>query len=149
LVGDLLLTDALGQQRLQGFVVGHIKESLDPQQRSKRPQGDVLLLPEGGIPGDVAGGFTLGRIHQHPLVAVGHQAQPHITGVQQFHHPRRRTGSPARALYRLFQGLGGRVKLNQEAGFTCPLKTLTPSPSPRTGEGSRRSFLFPLVGIGG
>ena len=87
LVGDfLLIAGAFLEQRQQRVVVGDAEEAAHTEQGMEGPQGDRLLQPEGGIPGGVAGGLAARGIDQHPLLAVGDQAQRHVGAVEQLHH---------------------------------------------------------------
>ena len=88
LIGHFLLVrGALGQHGFQGLVVGHAKEPPHAQQAAERPLGKRLFQPEVGVPRGEAGRLAARGIDEHPVFAVGHEAQADIGAVQQFHHP--------------------------------------------------------------
>ncbi len=119
LVGDLLLVlGTLGQQRFERVAVCHAEEPLHAQQAAEGPQGDRFFQPERGVPGGIAGGFVAGSIDQHPPLAVGDQAQPHVRGVQQFHHPGVGRCLPVRPGTGFLQVLARRVDLDQQPSLT-------------------------------
>ena len=88
LLGDFLLVRrALLRAALRAFDLRDVEEAAGRQQAAEGPQRDRLFEPEVGVPRGVAGGFALGGIHQHPVFAVGHEAQPHARAVEQLGHP--------------------------------------------------------------
>ncbi len=120
LVGHLLLVaGARRQQRLDRLLLAHAEEAAHVEQRGEGPEGQRLLQPERGVPGDEAGRLAARRVHQHPALPVGDEPQPHPRRVQQRHHPRRGRGHPAPTLQRALQLLPRREHADQQAGKTC------------------------------
>ena len=96
LIGDfLLIVGTLVEQGFERFVLRHAEEAVGTEQRAEGPQRDRLLQPEVCVPGDVAGRFVLRGVHQHPVIAVGDDAQPDARVVQQLHHAGVGRGLPA------------------------------------------------------
>ena len=118
LLGDFLLVlAALGVERGEGFRFGDAQEAAQVKQAVESAKRERLLHPQVGIPRGEAGGFATGRIDDHPLLAIGHEAERHVRGVEQFHHARAGRGFPTRAGGGFFQVLIGRVVLNEEQGL--------------------------------
>jgi len=87
LVGDFLLIGSTpGEQGFERLIVGDVEEPAGREQAAKSSQGDRLFEPEGGIPRGIAGRFALGGIDQHPMLAVGDEAEPDASAVQQLGH---------------------------------------------------------------
>ena len=118
LIGDFLLV--IRRWLPAGFPASRHpppKKPLHPQQTVKRPQGERLIKPQPGIPGGETSRLAARRIHQHPLLAVRHQPQPDLGGMQQLHHPRGDRSLPAAAMRTLLQQLAWRINLDQQARF--------------------------------
>ena len=115
LLGDLLLVlRALGQQRGQHFFGWHTEESRHAQQGAKCAKGERFFAPQACVPGDEGGGFARTCGHQHPVRAIGHQAERHAGGVQQGHHSCVwRCGLPGCAGHRMVEALTARIGLDE------------------------------------
>jgi len=88
LISDLLLVGGtLFQQSFEGLILRYAEKSLNRQQAPERPERDRLIEPEVRMPRGVPRGLSDRGVHQHPVLAVRHQPQPHARTVEQLSHP--------------------------------------------------------------
>ena len=110
----MLILGALGQHRFQRFVVGHIEETSDAKQTAEGLQRDFFFEPKMSIPGGEAGRVAFWRIDEHPVFAIGDEAEADVGAVQQFHHAGRRGRLPMLGGERLFEVLIEGISLHQQ-----------------------------------
>jgi hypothetical protein len=80
-------------------------------------------------------------MHEHPLLAIRHQAQPDVGRLEQGLHPHRRRSLPLLAGERLLQLLRGRERLHQQADLARILSAL------RVDDRVVRTKGLPLLGL--
>ena len=124
LIGDLLLILGAGlEQGREGAVRGHPEQAAYAEQGMEGAQRQGLVQPEGGVPGGVAAGLAARGIYQHPVLAVGDQAQGYVGPMEQFHHAGSGGGLPVPAGDGPVQGLFGGIAGDEElrlAGHVVP-----------------------------
>ena len=87
LFGDLLLIfGALSQQRLDGLVIGYAKKAFHREQGLECLKGQRFFNPKRRKPGREPARLAAWRVDQHPVLAVGDQAQRDVSRMQQLGH---------------------------------------------------------------
>lgn len=118
LLGDFLLIGSTpGEQSFESLIVRDVEEATGREQTAECSQRDRLFQPQGGVPRRIAGRFPLGGIDQHPVFAVGDEAEPHASAMQQLRHPGIGRGFPRRAGDVAGEFLRPGISLHQQPGF--------------------------------
>jgi hypothetical protein len=115
LICDLLLVSrAFGQECFERLGLCDAEEPACTEQAPERAQGDGLFQPERGVPRGETSGLAGMHRYEHPLLAVGHQPQPHAGSTQQLDHARLGRDLPAGAGNRAAEVLPGWIGLDEE-----------------------------------